>query len=111
VEEQAEDGRAHPPLPLHGGGHAAPNDGGHVRARPGVEVGRQLRVRRAAEDDGEGDEGGQPDEDGHGRLHQLSFICVEKRRETVVQVQPRRLNNGSIDVYDEQHRGLQFIGM
>jgi hypothetical protein len=28
-----------------------------------------------------------------------------------VQVQPKRLDNGSIDVYDELHRGLQFIGM
>lgn len=71
VEEEAEDGGGHPRLPLHGGGHPLPHDGGQVRARRRVEVGRQLRVRRAAEDgedDGEGNEAGRPGEGSHGTM-------------------------------------------
>ena len=72
VEEHAEDGGAHALLRRHGGRHLLPHDGGQVRARLGVEVGRELlRVRGAGEqgneDDGEGEEGhGPAGECGHG---------------------------------------------
>jgi len=59
VEEHAEDGGAHPLL--------LPHDGEQLRARLGVEVGREQLSRGAAngEDDGEGKEGCRPGEDGH----------------------------------------------
>ena len=69
VEEHAEDGGAHPLLLPHGGRHPRPHNGGQLRARVGVEVGRELLSRGAAskngEDDGKGKEGCQPGEDGH----------------------------------------------
>jgi len=68
VEEHAEDGGAHPLLLPHGGSHPRPHDGEQLRARLGVEVGRELLSRGAAkngEDDGEGKEGCRPGEDGH----------------------------------------------
>jgi len=68
VEEHAEDGGAHPLLLPHGGRHPLPHDGGQLRARVVVEVGRELLSRGAAkngEDDGKGKEGCRPGEDGH----------------------------------------------
>jgi hypothetical protein len=59
VEEEPEDGRAHPRLPLHGGHHPRPHDGLQVRAAAVVERRRELRHGA----------GGQRARHGHGRNH------------------------------------------
>jgi hypothetical protein len=46
VEEEANDGRAHPWLRGDGRRHDGPHDGFHVGARLGVELVGQLRVAR-----------------------------------------------------------------
>ena len=46
VEEEPDDGRAHPGLLGDGLRHRRPHDGGHAGARLGVELGRELPMAR-----------------------------------------------------------------